>query len=219
MRILWLIIITSLISGGIVAQDGKQEQFIINALSSSNELDKKSRGSLKESLGEEVRDAVHTTIKLMDIVGDLQMMLSRRELDSMRGMIASKKENEQELFFSCYSGMHLCVGEVCKSIASLQRLFSSMLEKLLDNKAPFKRATMPALKSVVHLVRDSHYQLNSQVRALKGIIHLMKKNETQKGAAEGNEAIKQNKQMLDEQKDTIKKICANLEQDKLIKQV
>ena len=162
------------------------------------DLQKKSRGSLKETLGEELREVVHATLRVLDAVGDVHIEMGNK------GVVQQK--------------VNLDLGKTCKSMASMQKMVSDLLERLIDNDAPLKRATKITLRKSITLVRAISQQLHAEMRMLKGVIHLVKK-EASKKDLQADSLLKQPVTMLTEHSGTMNSLCKKLENNALIKQL
>lgn len=197
------------------ARDPKGDEFLVKKV----EIQEKefSRSELKETFGEEVRLIVESTIQLMDAVGDLQVGLIPLISDELRLVTISESDKKNDCIVGI-TDVQRGVGEICKMLASVQRILSASLEKLLDNQAPFKRASMPDLQGAVKVITASHYQLKSQIRSLKGLIHSLKTRTGKSRNAESELKIKAVKELVLQESSDMKKICENLQKNTLIKQ-
>lgn len=197
-------------------KDAKSDEFLVKKVDVQGK--EASRSELKETFGEEIRLIVEATIQLMDAVGDLQVGLIPLVSDELRLMTSAETDKKND----CISGItdvQRGVGEICKTLASVQRMLSSSLEKLLDNQAPFKRASMPDLQLAVKIITTSHYQLKNQIRSLKGLVHSLKTRTGNNKNTENELKIKAVKDLILQENSAMKKVCENLQKNTLIKQV
>ena len=196
------------------AKDVKDDEFLVKK--GEVQEQESSRSELKETFGEEVRLIVDATIQLMDAVGYLQVGLIPLISDELRLVTTSESDKKND----CISGItdvQRGVGEICKTLASVQRMLSSSLEKLLDNEAPFKRASMPELQVAVKIITTAHYQFKNQIRSLKGLVHSLKTRTGKNRNTESELKIKAVQELVLQENNAMKKICENLKKNTLIK--
>ena len=119
-----------------VAQQPTQS-FIIQQPESKK---KQSTNELKEKLGEATEGAFDSTTHVTENLGKLQTALA----------------DQHKTFGLGVFEVHSALGRVQQTVAHIQRICSSMVKKLIDNEAPFKKARRPVLEkalSTLTLVR------------------------------------------------------------------
>lgn len=196
MHFLLLLILPLLLSGELIAKPTEkcaEKKHIFN--DKNDDLAKKTRGYLKETLGEELKKVVGSSIVILNSIGDMQVEMGQQ--GSIQGTMISD------------------IGQTCKSIASIQKMVSDLLERLIDNSAPLKRATKISLKEGISLARRACHRLQSQVRALKGVAHMRKKSQHKKDDFLSNES----RMMLAQQQKEVALVYKEFKCNELIKKL
>ena len=102
---------------------------------------KMSAGAFKEQLGKVTKQAFDQTTTLVHGLGALGCSLA--------------SQHQNKYVTQCIFAM----GTMQKDIASLQKKYSSIVEKLVENDKPFKKATKANLKITNDTLEHAHQQL------------------------------------------------------------
>lgn len=118
---------------------------------------KSSRNKLKEEIGSVAKDAFHSTRSLIGSIG--KMTLSASDL------IESSK-----LKFNYFdTSLQKKIGLLQVSISAIQKKISLSLERLLDNQAPFKKASRKELFESHSIMNNVLTSLNQSKIKLKSV--------------------------------------------------
>ncbi len=125
-----MLVLTGLCFGSVQAQQAST--FIVK--SDEKKLNKHSANTLKEMLGETARDLFKHSISLSKQLGHFHVA------------IASKKETAR---------LHQELGTWQVEVASLQQHCSEVLEKLIENQKPFKKASKQELQGAYKRMQEA----------------------------------------------------------------
>lgn len=130
------------------------EDFIVKE--NKNDLARCSKNTLKEKLGEVVKNTVSATTTLCSTLGKIKVEFAPT--------IANK---------SCSAGQ-LCQfqkrdGEIQIYISEIQNSFATVVENLIDNSGFFKKASRGQLRNSLSEVNELHSLISLQVRLFKEI--------------------------------------------------
>lgn len=132
-------------SSSVVLAKGSQEQsFIVKQ--DDKKLSKHSANTLKEMLGESARDLFKQAIALSKQLGQCHVVL----------------DHNKEA-----TALHKALGAWQVEIANVQNHCSEILEKLIENQKPFKKATKQELQAAYTSMQEGMTTMNSLVASIK----------------------------------------------------
>ncbi len=126
---------------------------------------KMSSAALKEQIGQLTKRAFNQTTELVHGLGDLGCCLSGRQ------------QQTTELNNKDIAACTFAVGTMQKDIASLQKKYSSIVEKLVENDKPFKKASKANLKKTNDVLGHAHQQLALCAKEVARVRAAFKKTE------------------------------------------
>ncbi len=161
--------ILALVFFTVVSLQAKKDTFLVK---SKNNY-RLSKQALKEKIGETTRDLFHQTINLTSHLGRIQVGLSSSKSFVEKG---EKKDNLKKHEWK--QVVHKNMGVVQVRLSSLQRRFSQVLEKLLENAKPFKKADRGDLKNSYSLVQSIEKDLQNQMKSYQQFLVKVQKTDS-----------------------------------------
>jgi hypothetical protein len=120
---------------------------------------KKSITNLKEDLAALIKDTLFESIEFNSQMGALQQ--------TFYSMLQFNSNNKNHAIDSV-GKLHANFGKLLCITSQLQHLFSRSLEKIIDNKQPFKRTTKAKLKESIETLTTTHTILFNHKNMLLG---------------------------------------------------
>ena len=150
---------------------GESEKSFVLSNAQTKKIKGMSKDALKERLGESTRDAFHNTTELSKGVGSLQMMFARKK--------KLEEDSEEKAVFDASLlqaslKVHEKVGSFQVELATLQKRFSHIIENLVDNQAPFKKAGKGSLQGAYKVMMQVDQDLKKQVDGCSNLVKQMK---------------------------------------------
>jgi hypothetical protein len=148
-----------------------QETFVLSK-KQSKKIKGMSKDALKEHLGESTRNAFHAITELSSTVGSLQLLLADQKIAPEKKQI--EVENSDKTLLQASFAVHRKAGNFQVLVASMQKRFSHIIEKLVDNQAPFKKASKDLLSGAYKLMMQVDQDLKKQVSSNKMLCSTLK---------------------------------------------
>ncbi len=133
---------------------GQAKQFVITKNSDTKRV---STNTLKERIGEETRRAFESTTLLTRQCGLLHESLADVQL-----AVATPQNQKNNIALA-----HKSAGGFLQQVARLQSRFVKIIEQLLDNARPFKRAARNDLTQALLCMQSAASTLSSQLQQLE----------------------------------------------------
>lgn len=150
------------------------DEFIIKS-DDVRKTKKMSKNELKENIGQATKDAFNVSSVLGSSLGQLQQTVASLQTCACTKSSASVK-NFQE-FLQALGHLSLESGRMQVTLANIQQHFSQVVERLVDNKAPFKKAKPGDLNEALSVVQKIYNQLNVEISSCKKIASTIKDSE------------------------------------------
>jgi hypothetical protein len=132
------------------------QAFVLN--DSVKENKKYSKNELKENIGHITRDVFHITTHLERVLGAIQVSLAEQQSDVTP--ISTRKN----------------MGLFYQQLSVLQDVCSDVIEKLVDNQRPFKKAGRQELQEAYSVLKFTLGQLSVHDVSLRAVLSSLKNN-------------------------------------------
>ncbi len=140
---------------------------------SENKSKHYSRNELKESIGQATKDAIHAVTQAEKRIGSVQTVIAGKYL----GDALYNKNNNVLLSELLLEQKN--IGQVQIELANIMQKFSWIIEKLVEDQRPFKRASRGDLQETLRVLESGHVLVKSQIVDLTRLEELVKNNTTQ----------------------------------------
>lgn len=142
------------------------DQFV---LSKPTHQDKKlSKNELKESIGQEIRDAFNVSTNINKQSGLCQIAMSKVDETAYKNIMPLQKT----------------LGELSVELSAVQQKFSHLIERLVDNQKPFKKASHHSLEDAYHILQDVSHGLKGYEGQLTSLNKRLTKTANNNGLGE-----------------------------------
>jgi len=152
------------------AQPGVQTtDFIIKPVKTK----KLSVNQLKENIGQATKNLFQTTTSMNKQLGTLHIDIAHAQ-----GVFTSAKGHHllMPAVLQQSSQITKTFGVLQMELASLQNKFSGIIEKLVENQRPFKKASRTDLESALQIIENVNKELESNVSVCKNMSANVKKS-------------------------------------------
>lgn len=122
---------------------------------------KLSKNEVKEALGQEIRDAFTVATTLVKQAGLCQVAAC-----DVEDAVHTRDAVAFEQLYKPVGSLHKNLGALHVEIAAVQQRFTILIERLIDNQKPFKKASRDTLNAALDVVRDVHHTLKKQEGAV-----------------------------------------------------
>ena len=120
------------------------EQFVLP----KQKTKKLSKNELKESVGQEIRDAFMVTTNVVKCAGMCHVTMSTVQ------EVLYKKDGSMGTMPQNIIPLQKTLGNVHIELAQLQQKFSQLIERLVDDQKPFKHASRDGLNAALNVVQE-----------------------------------------------------------------
>jgi hypothetical protein len=134
---------------------------------------KQSSSVLKETIGKTTKQAFECTTNMGQYVGNVQNSLS-----DAQQKVVQQKTIEQEQLKNMLNVSSLCnrtLGGIQHELAQMQKKCTTIVEKLIDNEPPFKKASKATLSKTLDVLTCSCQQLQTSCVVLQTVSSEIKK--------------------------------------------
>jgi len=132
---------------------------------------KLSKNELKENIGQATQEAFDCSLSLSKSLGTFQLDLANLQVN-VNSIESSKKLQE---LVQTSGKVNQETGKMQLALVSMQHQFSKIIEKLIDNRPPFKKAKTPELNEALSALQQSHHQLTCEIAACNKLQNVLKK--------------------------------------------
>jgi hypothetical protein len=146
----------------VIKASSADQEFLITTPPSKKK--KLSCNDLKEELGQKTKRLFDSSTYFSHRLGGVGCMLSKVQLESTK--IPSALETVQQVLLSS-SNINQSLGMMGQELASLQKTCSLIVEKLIDNQKPFKKATKAMLEQALQQITVAEQQLAGSTQRIK----------------------------------------------------
>lgn len=115
---------------------------------------------------------------IFNIVGAKNFIISSAKLKNQR----SKTSIKEEIGFQIKDALNVCadlnkkIGQVQIELATIQKQLFAKVEKLIDNKRPFKKAKTGELNITLNTIKEVNNRFNVQLNSIKNIKEKLNNN-------------------------------------------
>lgn len=155
------------------AKDTKVSEFVITPVAATKK--NMSLNTLKEHIGKTTKQAFECTTEVGKYSGQALSALSRLQV-----AVVDNGSHDQACLkemLSASAAYNRALGNMQQKLAQLQQKCSLIVEKLIDNHVPFKKASKKILENTLALLTTTHQQLNACSRSLQKVNSDLKKTE------------------------------------------
>jgi hypothetical protein len=160
--------LNALLTTSLMAENN--DEFIIKFEPKQNNK-KLSKNALKENIGEATQQAFDCSLSLGRSLGAFQIDLANLQT-SINSVESSKKLQE---LIHVSGKVNQETGKLQLALASMQRQFSKIIEKLIENRRPFKKAKTPELNEALSALQQSHRQITCEIAECNKLQNFIKK--------------------------------------------
>ena len=206
---------------------------------------KMSKNALKENIGQAARDAFYVTTNMVQQIGLAQISFAQvgdkfligqepekdvkdtLESDSPKLAMQAKNKSKQahgkkvgldKKLLSITSAVQKNIGYVHIGISQVQKKLSGIIEKLIDNRKPFKKASRAELTRVYKLLVNTYGDLKTRVRAWENVKMRAQKLQAQSSLPDIN-PVNNIRLLICEWRSGIKKLQETLDHDECLKKI
>jgi hypothetical protein len=148
------------------------DEFIIKPENSSKKAKKQSKNELKEDIGQATKDAFNISSLLGTQLGNLQQTLASLQM-ALGAQTILTAQNFKE-FMEALGHTESESGKLQISLSNIQQRFSKIIEKLVDNRPPFKKAKPAELTEALNSVQKVYEHLNAEITSCQKITQAIK---------------------------------------------
>lgn len=158
----WILILQCAVCWTSYAQDAAASEFILKP--SKEKKKKLSASELKEEIGFRTKDLFSCATTIEQKIGNLQCAYAQRQetllqqpLDTKASQLIGQQANNIKI-----------LGLMTKDLSLLHTKCSAIVEKLIDNQRPFKKASKGVLEKTHETLIASKQKLDQSIRVLSG---------------------------------------------------
>lgn len=151
------------------------ESFILSKQTTKHK--KLSKNEVKEALGQEIRDAFTIATTLVKQAGLCQ--IAACDVDDV---VRARDVTAFEQHHKTIGLLHKNLGMLHVEVAAVQQTFTHLIERLIDNQKPFKKASRDTLNAALDVLRTVHHSLKRQ----EGNVRSLGKRLTAAAKKDGN---------------------------------
>jgi hypothetical protein len=190
-------------------QAGGSEFVVQQPVSKNKSL---SKNELKEHIGREIKTTFEYTTLIGQRLGQTQCLLSSFQQHTVKSdsVVASAQS-----LLSVSAQCNNVLGKMQKELSLLQQKCSGVVEKIIDNEAPFKKASRGNLDKSLTVIIDAHKQLVETTNKLQKLERDLSMDASSKQSDYNK--INSISSVLKEQEKVIRVICASFAQDECLK--
>jgi hypothetical protein len=160
-----LFILLAFCSGQLLATDSKDaNEFVIEAKPVKKK--KMSSNELKEEIGQKTKQVFEHSTQLSEQLGKVQCSLSKVQQEAAKK--ADKPETTKNILLSSAT-VNQALGVINQEIASVQKMCSSVVEKLIDNHKPFKKASKTDLEQTLEQITSAQQTIQTSASSVREI--------------------------------------------------
>lgn len=137
---------------------------------SENKSKHYSRNELKESIGQVTKDAIHAVTYVGKHLGSVQTIVS----DKYLGDTQNNKNNN--MLITELLSEQKNIGQVHIELANIMQKFSWIIEKLVEDQRPFKKASRGDLQETLRVLEAGQTQFKNQIIELTKLEESIKNN-------------------------------------------